>query len=108
MDINADLLQWSLIFFDEKTSGSKTSAMLSNKFACSAVKSEIMSKKELAEEWFKTVIRKIEKRKVHLSIIDNIRGADLADMQLINKFNKRFCFCNAFLMFSVNRHGLFF
>ena len=50
MDINADLLQWSLIFFDEKTSGSKTFAMLSNKFACSAVKSEIMSNKELVEE----------------------------------------------------------
>ena len=45
-----------------------------------------MSNKELAEEFH------IQKRKVYLSFIDNIRGADLNDMQLISKFNKAILF----------------
>ena len=40
----------------------------------------------------KPIIRKLNKRKVHSPFIDNIWGADLADTQLINKFNKRFRF----------------
>ena len=51
-----------------------------------------MSNKELAEELHKPINRKFEKRKVHSSFIDNIWGADLADMQLISKFNKEFRF----------------
>ena len=47
-----------------------------------------MSNKELAEELYKPIIRKFKKRKVHSSFIDNIWGADLADMQLISKFNE--------------------
>ena len=35
---------------------------------------------------------KFNKRKVHSSFIDNIWGADLADMPLISKFNKGFRF----------------
>ena len=34
------------------------------------------------------LLKKINKRKVQPSFIDNIWGADLADMQLISKFNK--------------------
>ena len=43
----------------------------------------------------KPIIRKFEKRKVYSSFKDNIWGADLADMQLISKFNKgsRFLLC---------------
>ena len=48
--------------------------------------------KELAEELHKTIIRKFNKRKVHLPFIDSIWDADLADMQLISKFNKEFRF----------------
>ena len=44
------------------------------------------------EELHKPIIRKFNKRKVHSSFIDNIWGEDLADMQLISKFNKRFRF----------------
>ena len=40
----------------------------------------------------KPIIRKFEKRKVHSSFKDNIWGTDLADMQLISKFNKEFQF----------------
>ena len=52
----------------------------------------ITSNKELAEELHKLIMRKFEKRKIHSSFIDNIWGADLADMQLISRFNNRFRF----------------
>ena len=51
-----------------------------------------MPNQHLAEELHKRIIRKFEKRKVHSSFMDNFQGADLADMQLISKFNKRFQF----------------
>ena len=53
-----------------------------------------MSKQELADELHKPIIRKSKKGKVFSTFIDNIWGADLADMQLINKFKKR----NQFLL----------
>ena len=46
-----------------------------------------MSYKELADELHKPIIRKFEKRKAHSPFTDNLLGADLADMQLISKFN---------------------
>ena len=36
----------------------------------------------------KPIIKKIEKRKVHSSFIDNICGTDLVDMQPLSKFDK--------------------
>ena len=50
---------------------------------------------QLAEELHKPIIRKFEKRKVHAAFKDNIRGTDLADMQLLSKYNKgiRFLLC---------------
>ena len=57
-----------------------------------AVKSEILPKQQLAKELHKPTIRKSEKRKLHSHFIDNSWGADLADMHLISKFNKRFRF----------------
>ena len=62
--------------------------MLSNK---SAVKNKDMSNKELAEELYKPNVGKFEKRKVHSSFTDYIWGTDLADMQLIIKFNNGIC-----------------
>ena len=50
------------------------------------LKNENVSNKELAEELHKPIIRKFKKRKLHSSFIDDILGADLADMQLISKF----------------------
>ena len=46
----------------------------------------------MAEELHKPIIRKFEKRKVNSPFIENIWGADLADMQLVSKFNKRIRF----------------
>ena len=62
-------------FFDKKTSGS-------------VIKNENISSKELSEKLHKPIIRKLNKRKVQSPFIDNIWGADLADMQLISKFHK--------------------
>ena len=58
----------------------------------------MMNIKEVLLRWFKTFfIKKLlllvsKMRILCSSIIDNIRGADLADMQLISKFNKVFRF----------------
>ena len=68
-------------FFDKRNSGSS-----------SAVKNESMSNKKLAEILHKPIIIKFEKGKVYSSFIDNMLGADLADVQWIGKFNKRICF----------------
>ena len=51
-----------------------------------------LATRELVEELHKPIIRKFNKRKVQSPFIDNIWGADLAGMQLINKFNKGFKF----------------
>ena len=50
---------------------------------------------KLADELRKPIIRKFNKRKVYSSFKDNIWGVDLADMQLLSKFNKgiRFLLC---------------
>ena len=47
---------------------------------------------QLTDELHKPIIGKFEKRKVYSSFRDNIWGADLADMQLLSKFNKGFRF----------------
>ena len=50
---------------------------------------------QLAEELHKPIIKKFEKRKVQAAFQDNIWGVDLADMQLLSKYNKgiRFLLC---------------
>ena len=47
---------------------------------------------DLAQKSHKTIVRKFKKRTIYTGFKDNIWGADLADMQLIIKFNKRFRF----------------
>ena len=92
-----DLLQWSLNFLINKSSGS-------------GIKNENIFNKKLAEELCKPINRKFNKRKVHSPFIGNIWGANLADMELISKFNKVVKFNNfhyVLLMLIVNMHGLF-
>ena len=72
--------------FDKKTKGSGVT--LPNK---SAIKS-IPRNEQLAEELHKPIIRTFKKRKVYSALKVNIWAADLADMQLISKFNKGFRF----------------
>ena len=64
-------------FFDKKTCGRLTRSdtlAMQNKFAGSGIKNENMSDQQLAEELHNPVIRKFEKRKLHLSFLDNIWG----------------------------------
>ena len=62
------------------------------KFFHSGIKNENISDQQLAEELHKPIIRKFNKRKVQSPFVEKIWGADLADMQLISKFNKGFRF----------------
>ena len=48
----------------------------------------IKQNQQLANELHKPIIRKCKKRKVYSSFKDNIWDVDLADMQLISKYNK--------------------
>ena len=68
-------------FFDSKVSGSGAKRISENE--------------QLANELQKPIIRKCEKRKVYSTFKDNIWGVDLADMQLLSKYNKgiRFLLC---------------
>ena len=66
-------------FFDKKSAG------------C-GVNIPLEFNEQLAQELHKPIIRNFKKRTVYLGFKDNIWGADLADMQLISKFNKRFRF----------------
>ena len=61
-------------FFDKKTKGS---GIVNNK-----------ENIQLADKLQKPIIRKFKKRKVYSGFKDNIWGVDLADMQLLSKFNK--------------------
>ena len=51
-----------------------------------------MLHQQLAEELQKQIIRKFTKREGYSFFIDNIWGANLVDMQLKSKFNKRIRF----------------
>ena len=68
-------------FFDSKVSGSGAKLIPENE--------------QLANELHKPIIRKFEKRRVYSTFKDNIWGIDLADMQLLSKYNKgiRFLLC---------------
>ena len=56
-----------------------------------AGKIKIMSTKKPAEELYKPIFRKFHKRKSHSSFIGNICSVDLANMELLTKFNKGTC-----------------
>ena len=73
-------------FFDKKSVGSGAKHVITK---------ITPQNQQLAEELHKSIIRKFEKRKVHVAFKDNIWGADLADMQLLRRYNKgiRFLLC---------------
>ena len=70
-------------FFDKKSEGSG----VNTKFA--------PQNQQLAEELHKPIIKKFKKRKIHAAFKHNIWGVDLADMQLLSRYNKgiRFLLC---------------
>ena len=66
-------------FFDSKVSGSGAKHVNTK---------NTPQNEQLAEELHKPIIRKFEKRKVYSAFKDNIWGVDLANMQLLSKYNK--------------------
>ena len=63
-----------------------------NKITSGSVVKSMPQNEQLAEELYKPIAKKFKKRQVYSSFKDNISGPDLADMQSISKFNKRFRF----------------
>ena len=73
-------------FFDSKVASPNKKSVGSS---AKRVNTKIIPQNEqLAEELHKTIIRKFKKRKVYSTFKDNIWGVDLADMQLLSKYNK--------------------
>ena len=74
---------------------------LDKKSAGSGIKNEIKQNQQFTNELHKPIIRKFKGRIFYSSFKDNISGVELADMQLISKYNKgiRFLLC-AFNHFS--------
>ena len=70
--INVDFFQWPISFLKKKTSGTR-------------IKNGNLPDQPLAEELQNPIIKKINKNKVQSLLMDNIWGAELADMQLISK-----------------------
>ena len=70
-------------FFDKTPAGKGVNLHANNKFK---------QNHQLAEELRKPIIRKFEKRTVYSGLKGNIWAVDIADMQLISKFNKGFRF----------------
>ena len=75
-------------FFDSKVASP-------NKKSVGSGAKLIPQNEQLADELHKPIIRKFKKGKVYSAFKDNIWGADLADMQLLRKYNKgiRFLLC---------------
>ena len=90
-------------FFDQKSTGSGIVNNNNNNNSNNEIKQNL----QLAKELRKPIIRKFKKRKVYSGFKDNIWGADLAEMQLISKFNEGFRFLLLLLIFLVNMLGLF-
>ena len=66
-----------------------------------------MQNQQLANELHKQITRKLKKRRVYSSFKDNIWGVDLADMQLISKYNKGIRYLLCAIDFFSNMLGLF-
>ena len=92
-----------------KSFGKKSASLTDKSVAGSGVNMHANSEHvlDLTEELRKQMIRNFLKRTGYQGFKDNIWDADLADVQLISKFNKRFRFYCALLIFLVNMFGLF-
>ena len=96
ININVDLLQWFIIFFDKKRQVEQ-------------LKMKLFLTKNQQKNYNNPIIRKFEKISLDSSFINKIWNTDLADMQLISEFNKGFRFLLLFLLltFTANIHWLF-
>ena len=70
-------------FFDKKSNGS----------GAKHINTKLIPQNEqLADELHKPIIRKFKKRKIYSAFKDNVWAADLADMQLLSRYNKEITF----------------
>ena len=75
-------------FFDKKLKGSG----VANNGIKQNLRPLVLAVLQLTEELYKPIIRNFKEITVNSGFKDNIWEADLADIQLISKFNKRFRF----------------
>ena len=91
-----------LLWFTKKSAGSGVNTHVNNE------RSLVLATQKLTEELHKPIIKNVLKRTLYSGFKANIWGADLADMQLIIKFNKGFRFLLCVIDFLlVNMLGLF-
>ena len=77
MDINVEMLQWFINF-------------LIKILLVEQLKVKLYLIKNYQKNYTKLLVENLRRRKVHPPFIGNILGVDLADTQLISKFNKGF------------------
>ena len=89
-------------FFDSKVASSDKKSVGSG---AKHVNTKLIPQNEqLADELDQPIIRKFKKEKVYSTFKDNIWGADLADMQLLSKYNKGIRFLLDFIfLYSLKR-----
>ena len=74
MNTRDDQLRWFTSFFNEKSSGNGADAKTNY---------------QLANEPHRQIIKTFKRRGVYSPLRDGLCGLDLADMQSLNKYNKR-------------------
>lgn len=95
-EINVDWHQWSTTFFDKKAGDTSTQ-----------IGTGVPENQELAKGLHRFITIKCERAKVHWLYWDNIWAADLANIQLIDKYNKGIRLWRVLLIFKANVGGLF-
>ena len=83
MDISVDLLWWFIKFLIK-------SLLLHTKEQ--ELIYDVVFENQQLEELHKPIIRKFENQKVYSCFKDNIWGTELADIQLVSKYNRGFQF----------------
>ena len=84
IDINLDSPHWSI-----NTLIKKAASPVDQSTSSGTIKKKIISNKELAVKLQEPIIKRFERRKVHPPFIGNVLGANLEDMQMIDKFRFR-------------------
>ena len=93
MDMNVDLLQWFKMFLIKKRQ-------------VVPLRKNLWNMKNWLKNFTNQLIEKL-RNEIGSSFIDNIQGADLAGMQLINKFSKGLKFLLCVINIDSKQHGLF-
>ena len=91
-DPKYDGYQRGLVSMVYKCFDKKSASLPDKSVSSSGINIEVKPSEQLVEELHKLIIGKCEKITVYSRFKDNILGANLADIQLISRFNKGFRF----------------